>query len=60
MNILAYWVGMTQLFRKFGGVKLMAIEKDTVAWKCYSCVLCRLNELPQGDLSAIGADVKLQ
>lgn len=38
----------------------MAIEKDTIAWKCYSCVLCRLNELPQGDLSAIGADVKLQ
>lgn len=59
VNSPACWVGMTQLFRKFNGVKLMTIERDTVTWKCYLRVSCRLNELPQGDLSSVGPDIKI-
>lgn len=32
----------------------MTIKRDKITWKCYSRVLCRLNELPQGDLSTLG------
>lgn len=55
MNSLAYWVDMTQLFRMFDGVKLMTIKRDKITWRCYfSRVLCRLNELPQEDISTVG------
>lgn len=50
---------MTQLFRKFDGVKLMTIERDKITWKGYPRVLCRLNEVPQGDLSIVGPDLKI-
>lgn len=54
MDSLASWVDMTQLFRKFDGGKLMTIKRNKITWKCYSRVLCRFNELPQGNLSTVG------
>lgn len=58
MGSLAYWVDMTQLFRRCDEEKLMTIKRDKITWKCYSRVLCRLNELPQGDLSTLGPGTK--
>lgn len=35
----------------------MIIKRDKITWKFYSRVLCRLNELPQEDLSIVGPGI---